>query len=264
MLLRFTLISLLILALAAGRQEAQTAPPEDMYITDRPERTIEAVDKIYGAMARVAYQPPRDRWRFLPHTLSALRHGGSLTVVSLGDSIVNDTCRSGWPMLVQRNAPRVSLTAWTVVRGSTGCWWYRENPRVERYVLDKKPDLVLIGGISHHDDIDAIREVIRQIRAGSRAEILLMTGPFGQTDPNDSKWKPEIAGSDESYRARLKRLSAETKTGFLDMEGAWGAYVRASGKEVGAFKRDVVHANESGEQILGRILERFFNVQARR
>ena len=35
---------------------------------------------------------------------------------------------------------------------------------MQKSVLDHQPDLVIIGGISQSDDIDSIREVIRQIR----------------------------------------------------------------------------------------------------
>lgn len=90
-----------------------------------------------------------------------------------------------------------------------------------------------------------------------------MTGPFGRTDPNDPKWLPEIDRKSDSYRTKLLLLSEELHTGFLDMEGAWGTYVRATGKDVNTFKRDVVHANDQGKQILGRILEQFLDIKKR-
>ena len=34
---------------------------------------------------------------------------------------------------------------------------------MKRYVLDLNPDLLIIGGISHRDDVDSIREVIRGV-----------------------------------------------------------------------------------------------------
>jgi hypothetical protein len=50
------------------------------------------------------------------------------------------------------------------------------------------------------------------------------------------------------------RLSKEMKTGFMDLCGYWGVYVQKSGHPVDWFKRDVVHADEKGEQIIGRLL----------
>ncbi|MBN2269809.1 MAG: hypothetical protein JXN61_04295 [Sedimentisphaerales bacterium] len=53
------------------------------------------------------------------------------------------------------------------------------------------------------------------------------------------------------------------KTAFLDMEAAWGRYIPESGKELDWFKRDPVHADERGEQILGRILAEYLSPSQR-
>ena len=42
------------------------------------------------------------------------------------------------------------------------------------------------------------------------------------------------------------------------MTGLWGKYIRESGKGVDWFKRDDVHANERGEQVLGALLAAYF------
>ena len=84
---------------------------------------------------------------------------------------------------------------------------------------------------------------------------------FGEVNPKDDRaWqeRPDPAGED--YRARLGRLAGETNSAFLDMSAAWGRYVRESGKELDWFKRDPIHANERGEQILGRILDQYFTL----
>ena len=49
--------------------------------------------------------------------------------------------------------------------GSTGCWWYKLENRVQDYVIKYKPDLLMIGGISQSDDVESIREVIHQVHA---------------------------------------------------------------------------------------------------
>ena len=201
------------------------------------------------------YAPPADRWKLLPRTLKRLQQGPTLRVVMLGDSIINDTARSSWPLLLKRHYPKCRIRLTTSVRGSTGCWHYKAPGRVGAYVLDFAPDLVMIGGISQRGDIDSIRQVIRQIRAAARPDIMLMTGPFGRVDPNDDKqWAAITKPPKDAYGARLKALAAEQKTAFLDIQAAWARYVRSSGKETVWFKRDVVHANDRGEQILGRIL----------
>ena len=101
-------------------------------------------------------------------------------------------------------------------------------------LLDHKPDLVLIGGISQRDDIDSIREVIRQIRESAQPDILLMTGAFGSTDPrDDTQWQKMTDPSQYSdYRKGLEKLAGEVGAAFLDMEAAWAKYIRDSGKEL--------------------------------
>ena len=43
-------------------------------------------------------------------------------------------------------------------------------------------------------------------------------------------------------------------TAFFDMTAYWGKYVRESGKDLKWFKRDAIHANERGMQVIGRLL----------
>ena len=55
-------------------------------------------------------------------------------------------------------------------------------------------------------------------------------------------------------------MAAEQKAGYVDMTLAWGEYVRASGKPTDWFKRDAVHANDRGEQVVGRILAAYLTL----
>jgi len=235
---------------------------DDGIIIKNNQRTLEQIDGIYSQMLPVRYSPPPKRWKDLPRTQKLLTNGGALRVVMLGDSIVNDTSRSCWNLLVEKRYPKCKIEKITSVRGSTGCWWYKEPGRVKKFVLDHEPDIVMIGGISHRGDIDSIREVIRQIRAASDADILLMTGAFGNVDPRDDEQWQKISDREHygEYRKGLEELARDTGAAFLDMEAAWAGYIRESGKDLDWFKRDPVHANERGEQILGRILECYFSL----
>jgi len=143
---------------------------------------------------------PAERLARLPNTMKRLREGSTLRIVMLGDSIVNDTARGCWHELVARHYPKCKIVCYTCVRGSTGCWFYRQPGKVEKYVLAQRPDLVVIGGISHRYDVDAIRDCLKQIRAKSPCEFFLMTGPsapptrlpgrIGARRPPTAKTKP--------------------------------------------------------------------------
>jgi hypothetical protein len=239
---------------------------DDGIIITKNERTLEQIDDIYLQIPTVRYKPPANRWKNLPLTKKFLSEGGTFRVVMLGDSIVNDTSRSCWNLLVERRYPKCKIEKITSVRGSTGCWWYKEPGRVKKFVLDQKPALVIIGGISNRGDINSIRDVTRQIKAESEADILLMTGAFGSIDPRDDKQWQRISDPNHfsKYRKGLEMLARETGAAFLDMEAAWAGYIRSSGKDLDWFKRDPIHANERGEQILGHILESYFTLPAQK
>lgn len=252
--------ALVTLAAAAGQDRQPPPDPKtEPEVITKPRRTLEDIEKAYQGMQAVKYEPPQGRWAHLPRTAKILKGGGEWRVVMLGDSIMNDISRSGWDLLLVKYYPNVTVRVTTVVRGSTGCWWYKEPGRVQKYVLDFKPDLVMIGGISERGDVDSIRDVVKQIRAGSPADVLLMTGPFGRLDPGDEgQWKRVVDPPPGDYRRRLPELAKELNCEFLDLQMAWGNYVRTSGKPVTAYRRDPLHANLQGEQIVGRILAAYF------
>jgi hypothetical protein len=241
---------------------AAQLPADDGIIIRKNERTLEQIERIYSEMPPVQYTPAAGRWKNLPQTRRRLTEGGSLRMVMLGDSIVNDLSRSCCNLLLERQYPKSKIEKITSVRGSTGCWWYKESGHVQKFVLDHNPDLVIIGGISQRGDIESIREVIRRIRAASETDILLMTGAFGSVDPHDENQWQRISDPNRysDYRKGLETLSREVGAAFLDMEAAWAGYIRQCGKGLEWFKRDPIHANERGEQILGRILAQHLNL----
>ncbi|MBN2316443.1 MAG: SGNH/GDSL hydrolase family protein [Sedimentisphaerales bacterium] len=240
-----------------------TAPllADDGYIIHKNQRTLDQIQQIYSEMPPVRYSPPSDRWRYLPETKKLLTEGERLRVVMLGDSIVNDTSRSCWNLLLERHYPKCRIIKITSVRGSTGCWWYKEPGRVQKFVLDHDPNLVIIGGISQRGNTSSIRDVIRQIRKDSEADILLMTGAFGRVDPRDDAQWQKISDPNHysEYRKDLEKLARQSDAAFLDMEAAWGQYIRECGQDTEWFKRDPIHANERGEQILGHILAAYLS-----
>ena len=236
---------------------------EDSGAGGSPE-TLADIDRVWKDMDPIKYVPPEDRHGNLTKTMKRLRDGDKLNIVALGDSIIADTCRSKFWLLMERYYPKCKVSCACSVRSATGCWWYKDDNRVESWVFSHKPDLVVIGGVSQRDDIDAIRSVIRQIRAKDpEMEILLLTPVFGiEGQSKDAGWNvgwdynPEKA--EHPFRRDMKRLAEEEKCAFFDINAPWRQYILDSGKDMGYFHRDLVHANTRGEQLVGHLLERWF------
>jgi len=219
---------------------------------------LERLDAIYVSIPPIDYTPPQGRWTRIPQTMEKLQNGPSLKIVMLGDSIMGDTGSSQYERLLEREYPNCKVQRIMSLRGSTGCWWYKDENRVEDYVLKHEPDLLMIGGISQRGDVEAIRSVIHQVRAKQNPEIMLITPVFGHTnDPHIRNWTYEIDAEKYAYRAELKQLAEEENCEFVDLTGEWWKYIQNSGKTYGWFMRDAVHANDRGFQILGRLLVRY-------
>jgi len=236
---------------------------EGVYIINRAEHSMAEIAAAIAEIPPITYLPVPMRWLNLTKTQNALTQKNSLNIVMLGDSIVNDTYRSAWYQLLEKGYPNCRINATAVVRGNTGCWWYKQKGRVKHYVTPLNPDLVIIGGISQKNDIRSIQKVIRQLRKTSSCDILLMTDVFGKTDPNDDRqWTFDIPQSADNYRRGLYNLSIDSHSAFIDLNAYWGRYIRQSGKPIEWFKRDEVHANIRGEQVIGHLLaDQFLPVQ---
>jgi lysophospholipase L1-like esterase len=229
------------------------------YLFTSPCRSVGQIRSIRGAMPEGSFSLAETDWMHLGRTRQILGDGGQLRILALGDSIVNDVMRSGWVGMLAESNPGVGVETWVYVRGGGGCQHYREEKRIEKYVVPLRPDLVLIGGISQRSVAD-IREVLRQLRdALPEVEVLLFTGAFGTADPRDSQALADASHSGTGrYGEALSALASQERCAYLDLTSPWAEYVKLSGQHPHVFYRDVVHANEYGEQILGRILERFF------
>ncbi|MCF7707726.1 MAG: hypothetical protein K9N52_02355 [Verrucomicrobia bacterium] len=234
------------------------ADEEGYYIFQTPERSLEQIERIQSEMPDGKFTPPRPDWTHLQRIRRILTGGGELRMIALGDSIVNDIMRSGWVAKLQEAHPKADIKATVYVRGGGGCQHYKEQERIVRNVIPRRPNLVLIGGISQRD-IESIREVIHQLRTGlPEVEILLATGVFGTADPREPE---ELAAASWSgtglYGEKLEKLAVAEDCAFLDVTTPWAEYIRSSGLHPHRFYRDPVHANEYGEQILSKIITAF-------
>jgi lysophospholipase L1-like esterase len=222
--------------------------------------TLERIDAIYAAMDPIVYQPPAGRFTNIPKTMKKLREGGELRMVLLGDSIMGNTSGSSFELLLMRDYPKCKIVKIASLRSSTGCKYYREENRVDDYVLKYNPDLLVIGGISNGGDAEAVRSVIQQVRARKpETEVLLLTPVFGSPrDEHIRTYTREIDTTTSNFRHNMQKVAAEEKCAFFDMTGPWWAYIQDSGKTYGWFMGDAVHANARGCQIIGRLLETWF------
>jgi hypothetical protein len=232
---------------------------KDYYLFSSPERSLGQINRIQAEMPAGTFAPPRADWRYLRRTRRILTGGGELRLMAIGDSIVNDTMRSGWVAKLQEAYPKAHIQAMVYVRGGGGCQHFKEAGRIDRVVVPRKPDLVLIGGISQQG-IESIREVVHQLRAAlPHVEVLLFTGAFGTADPRDPKALAEAAWSGTgAYGRALRKLADEEKCAYLDMTTPWAEYIRSANVHPHLFYRDPVHANEYGEQILCKIMLAFW------
>lgn len=222
--------------------------------------TLEKIDAIYAAMDPIAYTPPAGRFANIPETMRRLREGGELRMVLLGDSIMGNTSGSSFELLLMRNYPKCKIVKIPSLRSSTGCKYYKDENRVESYVLRHNPDLLVIGGISNGGDAEAVRSVIRQVREKKPGtEVLLLTPVFGALrDEHIRTFTREIDTTTPNFRHGMQKVAAEERCAFFDMTSPWWTYIQESGKTPGWFMGDAVHANARGCQIIGRLLEIWF------
>ena len=221
---------------------------------------LERIDAIYAAMDPIRYQPPAGRFANIPNTMRKLHEGGELRMVLLGDSIMGNTSGSSFELLLMRDYPKCKITKIASLRSSTGCTYYCKENRVQDYVLRHKPDLLVIGGISNGGDAEAVRSVVKQVRAQKPdTEVLLLTPVFGALrDEHIRTFTREIDTTKSNFRFNMQKVAAEEKCAFFDMTGPWWTYIQDSGKTCGWFMGDAVHANARGCQIIGRLLEIWF------
>ena len=137
-------------------------------------------------------------------------------------------------------------------------------------MVAKRPNLLIIAGVSHEYKVKPIRELIWRARQKIPGlEVLVMTGAV--TEPGMSgnlvrKGLWEVPTRDRrrhdkliaDFYRELQKAASEDKFELLHLRAIWESYIAASGKPRRWFMRDYVHANEYGKQVLGRIVERYF------
>ena len=236
-------------------------PVEENYrLFGSPCRSLQQIETIQRDMPSGEFTPPRQDWRNLTRTRRILTEGGELHILALGDSIMNDTMRSGWVAKLAEAHRKARIHATCYLRNGGGCHHFLKEGRLAKHVVPRKPDLIFIGGISQGGHVANIRKVVEQTRdALPNVEFLLATGAFGTRDPRspEAMAQATYTGSSE-YGAALKQLAVEQNCAYLDMTTPWAEYIRSAKVHPHLYYRDPAHANEFGEQILSKILMAFF------
>ena len=221
-------------------------------------------DEIYAELPPISSFPASEGTNLTPKTFQSMETGIPWRVVMLGDSIINDTFNSNFQALIKQSFSKSNMKFICSVKGRTGCCHYQKQEEFDKYIKDLKPNLLIIGGLSNHNDIDAIRKVIIMVKEQIGCEIILTTGPLGEDlRKYDNKNKlqnlpKQCIGSRESI-LQQQVLADELNVEFIDLATQWYNYLGNSQKPWQWFHRDLVHGNDRGKQIVGRLVEQYFH-----
>ena len=252
------------------------------------EDAVEYADRIYAEVAAKApleFAPEGDWTALLPRTMDALKTGKPWRVVMLGDSIIQDTFHSQFHALVKREFPKSDVEWVLSMRGGTGCWHYCLAENFYSYVVDHKPDLLIIGGISNwaeHNETnrkdvgatgsDAMLRVAKLARERLGCEVLVVNQPLHC----DRRPRPAVADASATlpkmpfstqwlgtlmprleYDVLRKRCEA-AKIQWWDELVPCYTWLFGSGLPFEWYSRDTVHSGELGKQIIGRVMLGYF------
>jgi lysophospholipase L1-like esterase len=172
----------------------------------------------------------RDQSALLPKTAKKLGRGGPFKIVAFGDSITVGIDASSpevvfhaqWARYLSERFPqaRVTVENGATNGGSTGS----EMPRIQEKVLDRSPDLVIIGfGMNDHNIggpspeqfAENLKTMIGQIREKTGAEVIL----YSAFTPNPD-WKYGTHRM-ELFAEATRRAAEESKCAYADVFGLW-------------------------------------------
>lgn len=172
----------------------------------------------------------RDASALLPKSGEKLRRGGPFKIIAFGDSITvgidggapEALFHAQWARHLEKLFPKARIT---VENGATnGGSTVSELPKLREKVLDRAPDLVIIGfGMNDHNIngptpeqfAENLKTMIAQIRENTDAEVILYS-----TFPPNPDWK---FGSHrmELYAAATQRAAKESACAYADVHAFW-------------------------------------------
>jgi lysophospholipase L1-like esterase len=172
----------------------------------------------------------KDQSALLPKTVEKLRKGGSFKIVAYGDSITAGGDATSlrlqfqlrWAAYLAERFPKAQITVENGATGGDGT--VQGLQRLREKVLDRAPDLVLIGfGMNDHNVggpspeqfTENLKTIVKQIRENTGAESIL----FSAFPPNPD-WK---FGSHrmELYAAATRLAAEQIGCAYADVFSVW-------------------------------------------
>ncbi|HEX8524792.1 MAG TPA: SGNH/GDSL hydrolase family protein [Tepidisphaeraceae bacterium] len=224
---------------------------------------------VYVDYRTTAFTPlatPTEVAHLLRGTAEKLRNHQPLKLVAFGDSIAAGGEASTeflrftnkYADYLQKRFPQSQITLENTATG--GDTTVQGLQRLGEKVLSRKPDLVLLAfGMNDHNvpsvggtplpQFEAnLREMIRQIRDKTRAEIILIS-PF----PPNSNWMFS-SHQMEKYAAATEQLAREEKVAYADVYSAWTKLLKRKSEE-SLLANNINHPNNFGHDVYFQVLK---------
>jgi hypothetical protein len=207
-------------------------------------------DALYAGLPPVPSSVPVHGSRCLDRTRRALRHGDTLRMVVLGDSVANDLAGSHFHLLLERahGSGRIDLVHSCHPEKCVHA--YQRPDRVKAYAVDLEPDVLVIAGMSHRNTA-AIRNIVRQVRQRLDPDVLFTNLAITEGDGY-------IEGGESGFITRVVAAGSADGFAVADLRPCWEAWCAASPRPADWFRRDSHHANDRGKQVMGRLLAACF------
>lgn len=212
---------------------------------------LQWMDDMAGALPPLNVSVPDSRWERFPETRRKLAAGETLRMVVLGDSVANDMMNSQCHLLIQRAWPGSTVVPVHSMEQEKTSANYAGGDCVERFVVARRPDLLVLAGSSHGHDPQHIRTIVRRARAAGIREILAAPAVVAQNTIGNM-------GPYRRFVDALRQAGAEDGFPVYDICSAFVDTVEAAGLDPETLRRDHCHANDRGKQLLGRIFAAYF------
>jgi hypothetical protein len=197
-------------------------------------------------------QPPPLPWDRLKDLRRRLTEAGEIRWVALGDSLSNDLLNGQGHLWIEDMCPGLRLRIIHANGPEKFANKYNNEAVLQRLVYRHRPEVLMVGGLSHMGQEDAVREIIARTRAAcGDLDALFVNVDGGFTQDQEP-------GKKADYLARLADYGASDRFAVMDLSAPWADYVRRSGRSHASFMRDHQHVNDGGKAILGRLFAAHF------